>query len=105
MSAPLSPERLEQLVELAEMSGPDSAIAHAVTEITRLRAAVMEVAHMRAERDAWRDQRNAVYATNERLREEVQESDLARLLAENDLRTAMRELRNLRKRAEGGDDR
>lgn len=34
----MTPERARQLRELAEMSGPDSAIAHAMGEIARLRA-------------------------------------------------------------------
>lgn len=37
MSEHLTPERLAQIRELAMMSGPDSAIAHAVAEIDRLR--------------------------------------------------------------------
>lgn len=46
---PLTAARLGQIHELAEMSGPDSAIAHAVDEIARLRE---RVAELERERDA-----------------------------------------------------
>jgi septal ring factor EnvC (AmiA/AmiB activator) len=39
----MTPEREQEIRELAEMSGPDSAIAHAVTELDRLRAELAEV--------------------------------------------------------------
>lgn len=51
----------------------------------------MELEHLRRERDAFRDQRNAVVATNERLLAEVQESNQARLHAENETRTVNRQ--------------
>lgn len=54
-----------------------------------------ELEHLRRERDAFRDQRNAVFVTNERLLAEVQESDQARLLAENETRTVRREVDRL----------
>lgn len=50
------------------------------------------------QRDAFRDQRNGVFATNERLLAEAQESDQARLLAENETRTVGREADALRAR-------
>jgi hypothetical protein len=59
-----------------------------------------ELEHLRKERDGFRDQRNAVFATNERLLAEVQESDQARLHAENDTRTVQREAEALRARVD-----
>jgi transposase-like protein len=57
-----------------------------------------EAQHLRKERDAFRDQRNAVFQTNERLLAEVQESDQARLRAENETRTVRREADALKAR-------
>lgn len=52
---------------------------------------VTYAAELERQRNAFRDQRNSVFATNERLLTEVQESDQARLLAENETRTVRRE--------------
>ncbi|MFD5697513.1 hypothetical protein [Streptomyces lasiicapitis] len=57
-----------------------------------------ELECLRKSRDAFRDQRNEVFKTNERLHAEVQESDEARLRAENDARTVRREAAALRAR-------
>ncbi|MFE1110075.1 hypothetical protein ACFW5U_29855 [Streptomyces rochei] len=65
-------------------------MAHAREDVPALLA---ELAAVRAERDAWRDQRNAVFATNERLLIQVDELGQARLHAENEARTALREAR------------
>ncbi|MFE0974354.1 hypothetical protein [Streptomyces rochei] len=65
-------------------------IAHARTDVPALLA---ELAAVRAERDAWRDQRNAVFATNERLLVQIDELGQARLHAENEARAALREAR------------
>ncbi|MFF7824251.1 hypothetical protein ACFZCM_03410 [Streptomyces rochei] len=65
-------------------------IAHAREDVPALLA---ELAAVRTERDAWRDQRNAVFATNERLLVQVDELGQARLHAENEARTAKREAR------------
>ncbi|MET7458478.1 hypothetical protein ACWEPZ_37660 [Streptomyces sp. NPDC004288] len=64
------------------------------------RKLLAEVEHLRKEGDAFRDQRNDVFATNERLHVEVQESDRARLLAENETRTLRREADALRARVD-----
>jgi hypothetical protein len=53
-------------------------------------ALLAEVRRLRVERDAFRDQRNRVFETNQRLIAEVHESDQARLRAENETRTALR---------------
>ncbi|MFG6300178.1 hypothetical protein [Streptomyces rochei] len=66
-------------------------MAHAREDVPALLA---ELAAVRAERDAWRDQRNAVFATNERLLVQVDESAQARLHAENEARAALREARD-----------
>jgi hypothetical protein len=58
------------------------------TALTEMRATIER---LRMERDSFRDQRNAVFATNEQLHAQVLESDQARLRAENDARTAKRE--------------
>lgn len=59
------------------------------TALTEMRATIER---LRTERDSFRDQRNAVFATNEQLHAQVLESDQARLRAENDARTAKREV-------------
>jgi hypothetical protein len=65
--------------------------AHAREDVPALLA---ELAAVRAERDAFRDQRNNVFATNERLLVKVDESGQARLRAENETRTVKREARD-----------
>lgn len=65
-------------------------MAHAREDVPALLA---ELTAVRAERDAWRDQRNAVFATNERLLIQVDELGQARLHAENEARAALREAR------------
>jgi hypothetical protein len=62
------------------------------------RRSAAEHEHLRKERDGFRDQRNAVFATNEQLLSEVQESDQARLRAENETRAVRREADALRAR-------
>ncbi|MFE9844695.1 hypothetical protein [Streptomyces goshikiensis] len=57
-----------------------------------------ELARLRAERDAFRDQRNEVIKDNEKLIARADESGMARLRAENATRTAQREVKNLRAR-------
>ncbi|MGW5477653.1 hypothetical protein [Streptomyces sp. NPDC004008] len=49
-----------------------------------------EMERLRKDRDAFRDQRNAVFQTNQRLIGEVQASDQARLHAENEVRQLTR---------------
>ncbi|TGB06519.1 hypothetical protein [Streptomyces sp. MZ04] len=49
------------------------------------------IERLRKERDAFRDQRNAVFATNEQLLAQVEEAGQARIRAENEARTAKRE--------------
>lgn len=51
-----------------------------------------EMEHLRKDRDAFRDRSNAIVKTNQRLLAEVQESDEARLRAENETRTVTRSL-------------
>ncbi|TMU98055.1 hypothetical protein [Streptomyces sp. DASNCL29] len=58
----------------------------------------VELDHLRKDRDAFRNQRNAVFKTNERLLAEVQQEQEARLLTENDVRTLTRERDGLRTR-------
>ncbi|MFB7500090.1 hypothetical protein ACFC09_36325 [Streptomyces sp. NPDC056161] len=60
--------------------------------VSWLQRAAAEHERLRKSRDAFRDQRNAVFQTNERLHAQVEESGQARLLAENETRTARREL-------------
>ncbi|MFE6429310.1 hypothetical protein ACFVOB_28115 [Streptomyces rochei] len=77
--------------ELADLpSGEWELMVHAREDVDLLLA---ELAAVRAERDAWRDQRNAVFATNERLLVQVDELGQARLHAENEARVALREAR------------
>lgn len=84
------------LATLPDFAGPIALfIADAHDAVPELLA---ELDRVRAERDAWRDQRNGVFATNERLLAEVQESDQARLRAENETRTVKREGDALRAR-------
>ncbi|MFB6977752.1 hypothetical protein [Streptomyces scopuliridis] len=72
-------------------------VAHARDDIPVLLAALDAV---RAERDAFRAQRNGVFETNERLLEQIQQEQAARLRAENETRTATREIDELRARVE-----
>ncbi|MER6778411.1 MULTISPECIES: hypothetical protein [unclassified Streptomyces] len=65
--------------------------------ITELEA---EVSRLTSDRDGFRDQRNGVIKDNEHLISKVQESDEARLRAENATRTAQREIERLRARVE-----
>ncbi|MFJ2568142.1 hypothetical protein ACIO02_35355 [Streptomyces sp. NPDC087568] len=58
------------------------------------RKLLARVDRLEKERDEFRDQRNAVFATNERLLAEVLESGQARLRAENETRTVKREARD-----------
>jgi hypothetical protein len=83
--------------EMAAFSEDDwELMAHARTDIPDLLAEVKrqaaELEHLRKDRDAFRDQRNAVFKTNERLLAEVSEADQARLQAENEMRTVARSL-------------
>ncbi|MCI3155492.1 hypothetical protein ELQ39_27860 [Streptomyces sp. GB4-14] len=71
-------------------------IIHAREDVPALLA---ELAAVRAERDAFRDQRNNVFATNEQLHDKVTEAFEARLRAENETRTVKRETEALRARA------
>ncbi|MBP8536124.1 hypothetical protein [Streptomyces sp. MK37H] len=64
-------------------------------DVERLRA---ETEHLRKDRDAFRNQRNGVFKTNERLIGALQEEQDARLRAENDVRTLKRERDGLRAR-------
>jgi chromosome segregation ATPase len=56
-----------------------------------LRVARGRVAELEAERNAFRDQRNNVFATNAQLHDKVTETFEARLRAENETRTVKRE--------------
>ncbi|MFJ3834503.1 hypothetical protein ACIPY6_03180 [Streptomyces sp. NPDC090054] len=67
-------------------------------ESMRTPAEADEIARLRKDRDAFRDQRNGVFADNEQLIARVQESSEARLRAENATRTAQREIKQLRAR-------
>ncbi|MFF4749984.1 hypothetical protein ACWD5R_08030 [Streptomyces sp. NPDC002514] len=66
--------------------------------VSWLRRTAAEHKRLRKSRDAFRDQRNAVFQTNERLLAELQASDQARLLAENETRSVRREADALRAR-------
>lgn len=57
-----------------------------------------EHAELRRQRNAFRDQRNAVFATNAELLARAEESDLARLNAENEARKLTHANRALRER-------
>lgn len=57
-----------------------------------------EQAYLRKDRDAWRDQRNAVFVTNQRLLAELEQEQVARLHAENETRTVRREAAALKAR-------
>ncbi|MFJ7998973.1 hypothetical protein ACIQ7D_17755 [Streptomyces sp. NPDC096310] len=57
-----------------------------------------EVERLEADRDAFRDQRNGVFATTEQLHARVDEKDQARLQAENETRTLTREAERLKAR-------
>jgi len=59
-----------------------------------------ELEQLRRERDAFRDQRNHVFKTNERLIDQVRESEHARLLAENETRRVQREAAALKARVD-----
>ncbi|MFJ2697487.1 hypothetical protein ACIO5Z_14835 [Streptomyces rochei] len=102
-AARLSPEReAETRKHIAELIYPtygqrdtERTLAIADAVMPAVRAALLaELAAVRAERDAWRDQRNAVFATNERLLIQVDELGQARLHAENEARAAKREARD-----------
>ncbi|MEU4348268.1 hypothetical protein [Streptomyces sp. NPDC023838] len=86
----------DQRTELARLRAERHETNAALAEVTlALRAA-------EAERDAWRDQRNDVFATNVQLHARVEESGEARLRAENEFRVAVRELAQLRARLGDG---
>lgn len=72
-----------------------SFVAAARTDVPDLVAAVHLLT---AERDGFREQRNAVFKTNEELLERVEQSGLARIQAENETRTMVRERDALRAR-------
>jgi hypothetical protein len=57
------------------------------------------------DRDAFRDQRNGVFKTNERLLEELQEEQVARLRAENETRTVTRSLNAVTSRVDRAEQR
>lgn len=67
-------------------------------ERDELAAVVAELAHLRKDRDAFRDQRNGVFETNRKLLAEREEEQVARLRAENETRTVKREADALRAR-------
>jgi len=75
---------------------------YALSRLVQFAGLVDEIHRLRKSRDAFRDQRNAVFTTNQRLIGEVQEADQARLRAENETRTARRELEQLTVSAAGG---
>ncbi|HCA85499.1 MAG TPA: hypothetical protein DEQ61_08400 [Streptomyces sp.] len=123
---PLSPERLAEIRDRvaaatrcpeAVVNGREdgghtwggSSFTHAQCELCRFSrprgerveetaTLLAELDRTRAERDAWRDQRNQVFQTNERLLEETGQEQVARLLAENEARTVTRERNELRAR-------
>jgi hypothetical protein len=69
---------------------------HDAETAAKRRAAELE--QLRKDRDAFRDQRNAVFTTNQRLIGEVEAAGQARLHAENETRIASREAETLRAR-------
>lgn len=79
--APLLGEYAEENTKLHQWHDEDR------DALTEMRGTVER---LRKERDAFRDQRNGVFATNERLLAQVEESGLARIRAENEARTAKR---------------
>ncbi|MGQ4513619.1 hypothetical protein [Streptomyces sp. DW26H14] len=80
--------------ELSDLPREDwEFMAHAREDVPWLLA---ENARLRADRDAFRDQRNAVVETNGALHERVQGAAEARLRAENEVRTLTREIQQLR---------
>lgn len=88
-----SPEAAAEMARLREERQSTNA---ALAEVTlALRSA-------EADRDAWRGQRNDVFDTNVRLLARVDELGEARLRAENETRTVMRELTRLRARLGDG---
>ncbi|WP_431781779.1 hypothetical protein [Streptomyces chumphonensis] len=72
-------------------------VAHARADVPALLA---EVGHLRGEVTQWRDQRNSVFETNAWLRERLEESGHARLLAELDAHSRAREVERLRARVD-----
>lgn len=88
------------------MSEPITNVADAVRELGALPvpagtcSQASDLEHLRQQRDAFRDQRNHVFKTNERLIEQVRESEQARLLAENEARQARREVAALQARVD-----
>lgn len=80
--------------------GDDAEADKALTVNARedIRALLAELVAVRAERDAFRDQRNNVFETNAQLHAKVTEAFEARLRAENETRTARREARDLHAR-------
>lgn len=109
--APLSPEReaeirpvptppsLERLAEIysrwAEVHTESAPVLPAWVAVGEVLAKLERV---QGERDAFRDQRNRVFETNERLLGEVQEEQGARLRVENENRKLIRERDELKKR-------
>ncbi|MGW0920149.1 hypothetical protein ACWD3J_14165 [Streptomyces sp. NPDC002755] len=79
----------------AENARANAAIERETTLEEEVRKLSAQLEHMTRDRDAFRDQRNGVFKTNEQLLAEVQESDQARLLAENETRTVRRAPRTL----------
>lgn len=76
----------------------DSGTERALHEIAV--ALLAEADALGKERDAFRDQRNHVFKTNERLIDQVRESEHARLLAENEARRVQREATALQARVD-----
>ncbi|MFF4752684.1 hypothetical protein ACWD5R_11290 [Streptomyces sp. NPDC002514] len=92
----------KRVIEAAWLDGPSYDLATQAAEalesaqLLQSPETAAEHERLRKSRDAFRDQRNAVFGTNERLHAQVEESGQARLLAENETRSVRREADALR---------
>ncbi|MFF4479508.1 hypothetical protein ACFY1A_21160 [Streptomyces sp. NPDC001520] len=106
-TSPTPAERAALKVAQAAAMTPDasydlvSAVVFALGSAQLLQSpeTAAELEHLRKDRDAFRNQRNGVFKTNERLIGALQEEQDARLRAQNDVRTLTRERDALRARA------
>lgn len=88
MSATIPAQRLAEIRELAVMSGPDSAIAHALAEIDRLRGELAEekreTAAFAATCKGWEERDKQVTAERDNLKQRLHAAGMTRVWTNED---------------------